>query len=483
MLYKSSLSVFSLLLLFSAATIAEEATVDVSAAQDIEAVRAEAEAAKAEAEVAKAEAEAAKAEAEAAKAEAETVKAESEAAKTEAETAKAEAETAKTEAETAKTEAVEVKQAVQSQAIIEQTMAIDVDAETSGSGEPTKDKKKEKPKAWVPSAIDFDWIQLTSNEWLKGEIKGMYKDNLEFDSDKLDLLEIDWEDVKVLRSFRISNVNIEEIGATHGKLEVTNDTVHVLSDYETEEYDRSQLISFAPGGEREVDLWAIKVTLSLDIKQGNTDQLDYTAKANLKRRDSRTRFLLDYIGNISETDGVDGNLVETVNNHRISATYDYYKTRHFFYNPVFAQLFHDPFLNIDLSTQIGAGLGYTVIDDGRSELSFSGGPAYVRTDFVSVAAGEKESESTGAIVLRTNYDIEVTSALDFIVKYNIQYGNKESGGYTHHAIATFESELTGRLDFDVSLMWDRITHPTEGAEGIAPVPDDYRMTVGLAFTY
>ena len=479
MFFKSFFPVFSLLLLFSTVVFAEEATVDASTVQDIEAVKEEAETAKVEAEVAKAEAEAAKADAEAAKAESEVAKTEAEVAKTEAEVAKTEAEAAKAEAETAKTEAVEVKQAVQSQAIIEQTMAADVDAEASESGEPSK----EKPKAWVPSAVDFDWVQLTSNEWVKGEIKGMYKDSLEFDSDKLDLLEIDWEDVKILRGYRVSNVNIEGIGATKGKLEITNEAVHVINDYGTEEYHRSELISFAPGGEREADLWTAKVTLSLDIKSGNTDQLDYTAKASVKRRASRTRFVLDYIGNISETDGSTGNSVETVNNHRVSANFDYYKTRYFFYNPAFAEFFRDPFLNIDSRIQVGTGLGYTLIDDGISELSFSGGPAYVKTDFVSVAAGEDTSESSPAAVMRTNYETELSSTLDFIAKYNIQYGNRESGGYTHHTIATLESELTGRLDIDISLIWDRVTHPTEGADGNTPVPDDYRMTVGLTFTY
>ncbi len=454
MLFKPSLSVASLLLLFFSSVIfAEEADVGESVAKEVETAKAEAEVAKAEAEK----------------------------AKVEAETAKAEAEAAKAEAETAKKEAVEVKEAVQSQAIIEQTMALDVDAESPGSGE----LSKEKPKAWVPSAIDFDWVQLTSNEWLKGEINGMYKDSLEFDSDKLDLLDIDWEDVKVLRGYKVSNVNIEEVGAVHGVLEITGDRVQVINDYGTEEFDRSHLISFAPGGDFERDLWSIKVTLGLDIKQGNTDQLDYTAKANIKRRASRTRFILDYIGNISKTDGGDSQrgLVETISNHRISANFDYYKTRYFFYNPIFAELFRDPFLNIDLRTQIGAGLGYTVIDDGTSELSFSGGPAFVKTDFVSVAVGEKETESTVALVLKTDYDTALTKTLDFIVKYNIQVGNEESGGYTHHAIATLESELTGKLDLDISLIWDRIDNPTEDAEGITPASDDYRLTLGVTYTY
>ncbi len=363
------------------------------------------------------------------------------------------------------------KDAEESQAIIEQVKA----ASETGSTKETKE--------WIPSAEKYDWIQLTSNEWLKGEIKGMYKDSLEFDSDKLDLLEIDWEDVKILRSHRVNNVNIEGNGATSGILEVTGDNVEIINDYENKTYNRSDLISFAPGGKKESDLWAIKATLSVDLRQGNTDQIDYTAKVNIKRRGSTTRFLMDYIGNISKTNGGDGSLVETINNHRLNASYDYYKTRYFFYTPVFAEYYRDPFTNIDSRITLGAGLGYTVIDDGRTELSFSGGPAYVKTKFSSVAAGENSSESTPAAVLKTNYDFELTKTIDFIARYNIQLGNQVSGGYTHHIILTMESEITGALDFDTSFIWDRTAHPTQAADGTRPEPNDYRITFGISYTY
>jgi putative salt-induced outer membrane protein YdiY len=362
------------------------------------------------------------------------------------------------------------KKAEEAQAIIQQVEA----SEKNGD---------ETAKTWIPSAEKFDWIQLTSNEWLKGEIKGMYKDSLEFDSDKLDLLTIDWEDVKILRSYRTNNINIEGIGATSGVLEVTGDSLEVVSDYENQTFDRTRLISFAPGGKKERDLWAIKATLSLDLRQGNTDQIDYTARVNVKRRASTTRFLMDYIGNISKTNGGDGSLVETINNHRLNASYDYYKTRYFFYTPVFAEYFRDPFTNIDSRITLGAGLGYTVIDDGKTELSFAGGPAFVKTEFVSVAAGENSSESTPAAVLRTNYDYELTKTIDFIARYNIQVGNKESGGYTHHIILTFESEITGALDFDTSFIWDRTSNPTQAEDGTTPAPDDYRVTFGISYTY
>ena len=366
---------------------------------------------------------------------------------------------------------VKAKDAAESQAIIEQVKAV---SET-GSTKETQE--------WIPSAEKYDWVQLTSNEWLKGEIKGMYKDSLEFDSDKLDLLNIDWEDVKILRSHRANNINIEGIGATSGVLEVTGDSLQIINDYEDQTFDRSLLISFAPGGKKERDLWAIKATLGLDLRQGNTDQVDYTARVNVKRRGSTTRFLMDYIGNISKTNGGDGSLVETINNHRLNASYDYYKTRYFFYTPVFAEWSRDRFTNIDSRITLGAGLGYTVIDSAKTELSFAGGPAFVKTEFVSVAAGESSSESTPAAVLRTNYDYELTKTIDFIARYNIQVGNEASGGYTHHVILTFESEITGALDFDTSFIWDRTTYPTQAEDGTTPEPNDYRLTFGISYTY
>jgi len=85
-------------------------------------------------------------------------------------------------------------------------------------------------------------------------------------------------------------------------------------------------------------------------------------------------------------------------------------------------------------------------------------------------------------VLRTNYDIELTKALDFIAKYNIQYGNEKSGGYTHHIILSLEHDLS-LLDFDISFIWDRTSFQTEDANGKTPVPNDYRVTFGVSFTF
>lgn len=329
-----------------------------------------------------------------------------------------------------------------------------------------------------PTVIDFDWVQLVSGEWLKGEIKGLYKDSLEFDSDKLDLLTLDWEDINYVETHIPGTANIEGVGNVYGFFEIDKTRIIVTNGDDVREYKRSQLVSFITGGEEESDYWSAKITLGLIVRSGNTDQVDYNAKANIQRQTSFSRFIADYIGNVSNTQDV-----ETINNHRVTATHDIFKSRRFFFRPIFGQYYSDRFSNIDSQVTIGTGVGYTIIDTSRTDWNIAGGPAYQSTRFVSVEPGENIKETTPALVVSTDYEIELTKKLDFLFNYSTTWGNKESGGYTHHMVTTFESEITGSFDFDISFVWDHISNPTAGEDGVVPFPDDYRLTVGIAYEF
>ena len=366
---------------------------------------------------------------------------------------------------------------------LEQSVGESADEEATIAAEAAAAADEASSKPWLPAAKEFDWVQLTSGEWLKGEIKSMYNKSLEFDSDKLDLLFIDWEDVKYLKSYRPSEINIEDNEPLTGSLQISGDKVTITDGENVQEFDRFDLISLTPSGKREADLWALKFTLGLNLRSGNTEQLDYNSKFNAKRRTAKSRFLLDYIGNISKTGNEDGVLTETINNNRINTSLNVYATRYFFYTPIFAEYYRDPFQNIDQRITAGIGLGYTIFDNGKFEWNVNGGPAYVSTKYLSVQPGEEQKVEVGAVVFGTDFDTELTSALDFIFKYNIQAAKEEAGGYTHHMIATFESEITGSLDFDISMIWDRISQPATDADGNTPSPDDYRLTLGVTYTY
>jgi len=380
--------------------------------------------------------------------------------------------------QTAEDELSALEQTVGKQADITDEEASEAMADEAKAAE---DEASSKP--WLPAAKNYDWVQLTSGEWLKGEIKSMYNDSLDFDSDKLDMQTIDWEDVKYLVSYRPSNVNVEGYEPVTGNLQITEDKVTITDGEEAREFKRSDLISLAPSGDRELDLWSAKFSLGLNFRAGNTDQVDYNAKLNISRITARSRFLLDYIGNISKTRDSEDVLTETINNHRINASTSRYATRYFYYTPLFMEYYRDPFQNIDQRVSAGVGIGYTIFDIPEFEWNVNGGPAYVSTKYISVQPGEEQKVDSGAVVLATDMDYEITSTLDFIFGYRIQAVRPEAGGYTHHMVATFESEIIGNLDLDVSMIWDRISQPATDADGNTPEPDDYRLTIGVSYEY
>jgi putative salt-induced outer membrane protein YdiY len=354
-------------------------------------------------------------------------------------------------------------------------------------GESNKESIPEPPKDiehqdyWVPTAPvpeKYDWVQLTSGEWLKGEIKTFYEKTLEFDSEKLKLLDIKWKDVQQIRSPRYFSIRFEGPVIVVGILRVTGDKVYVTVGRHTQEFDRNQLIAFSPGQLKELNYWSGKVSLGINDSSGNTNQVQFTATANVKRQTPSNRFVMNYLGNYTETEST-----QTVNNHRLDGYFDIFKTRKYYLRPVFAEYYRDPFLNIQYRISFGTGIGYHIINTPKTTWDLTGGPAYQETQFISVQAGQSDNESTPALVVSTSYDTELTRKIDLKAGYTFYIVNQASGSYTHHIITTLETELTKRFDFDISFVWDRTKDPTPNADGTIPKSNDFQLifSIGIDF--
>jgi putative salt-induced outer membrane protein YdiY len=252
----------------------------------------------------------------------------------------------------------------------------------------------------------------------------------------------------------------------------------VVTAEESQEFNRADVISIAYGEPKESNYWSVKFMLGLNISQGNSDRQDLNLALNTKRRTAGSRFLTDYLGFYSKSEHV-----KTDDNHRLRSTYDIFKTRQFFWRPLLGEVFRDPFQNISYQLTVGAGAGYQLIDNSKTEWSVAGGPGFKYTRFETVETGENESESTPALWAGTNYDRELNSKMDLILGYSTIIGNQKSGGYTHHAIATLETELLSWLDFDTSFIWDHIQNPTRDSDGTVPKKDDYRFVIGLGLDF
>jgi len=61
--------------------------------------------------------------------------------------------------------------------------------------------------------------------------------------------------------------------------------------------------------------------------------------------------------------------------------------------------------------------------------------------------------------------------------------SEASGTYTNHFVIGCETELTKRLDFDVSFVWDRIQNPQAKSDGTVPKPDDIYLIFAVGFDF
>lgn len=329
-----------------------------------------------------------------------------------------------------------------------------------------------------PGGDSFDWIQLKTGEWLKGRVKSLLEEKLEFDSEKLDLHTFDWDDIRTVRSPRLQSVRFEKGKPLDGSLLVTATDVHLATRTATNTFPRAGLIAITPTGNREVDKWSGSISAGVSFRSGNTRETDANTHVTLQRRTPTTRLGLDYLGNYSKVNGV-----QAEQNHRFTGQHDYFLSRRLYTRVPDVEYYRDPLQNLDHRLTLGGGIGYDLIKTPRTEWNVTLGPAWQRNVFHSVPTGEAASADSVALVFSTRFDTELTRRLDFILEYRAQLSRKETGNNTHHAAATLEFEVHKRLTLDLSFVWDRITNPKTESNGAAPTPDDFRLITSLGIDF
>ncbi|MGI9343608.1 MAG: DUF481 domain-containing protein [Gammaproteobacteria bacterium] len=331
---------------------------------------------------------------------------------------------------------------------------------------------------FVPPDDGKDWLQLTSGEWLRGELIGMFDDEVEFDSEVLEELTIDAEDVRSFVSPRRLGISIRGYGLTTGTVRVDEKTVVVVDGENERSFARIDLVAVAVSANRERDRWSGGLSLGVNVRKGNTDVIEYDMFAGAERRTARSRAFVDYLGSFNETEGE-----QVANNHRVNGVFDVFSGSRLFWRPFIGQYFRDPFQNIRHQITLETGLGYELIDTSRTEWEVFAGVGGNSVRRESVAAGESKDNQSPALSLGTNYEIELTSWIDYLFSFTATVLDEESGTYQHHLVTTLSTDLIGGFDFDVSFIWDRTEDPPPLADGTVPERSDIRLLVGIGYEF
>jgi len=334
---------------------------------------------------------------------------------------------------------------------------------------------------------EFDWLRLSSGEWLKGDIVSMYDESLEFDSDELDMQTIDWEDVAELRSKGWLSIRMVNGTIADGYLVVLDGKLTLVNNGVSTNYHLDQLVSIASSGANEWDLWDGYANLGFNVRSGNTEQLDYTLTAGMQRRSSSSRFKTDYTANYSKSEVEDefGEPVDvkTADSQRLTSIFDWFFSQKIFFRAVDAEYFSDEFLNVDSRIIYGVGLGYQMIDTSKTSWEVTLGPSYQTTRFNNVQEGEDDKEDSAVVSMGTSFEYEITSDIDYDASYQIQLVNEASGDKIHHFQTGLEIEFAGDFELDLTFYVDRTEKPKKDEFGNLPEQNDYRFVVSLGYDF
>jgi len=335
-----------------------------------------------------------------------------------------------------------------------------------------------------PPDAEYDWIQLVSGEWLKGEIKGLYNYKLEFESEELDLLKLDWKDVRQIRSADPQSIYIEQDNPDSepvtliGVLHMLEDRAIITSNEGQWTYHRDNIISIAEGSDNELDLWSGKLNFGANIRRGNSELVDMNTNLYTSRRTAESRYYFGYVANLSRSQNV-----ETSNNHRLTTYYDIFSSSKFFWRPITAEYYRDKFKNIEHQLSLGSGFGYHLIRTPETEWAVLGGLGALYKRYVSVTGSREVENTSPLIVVGTRLDTEITRRIDYLFEFNFQIVDEDSGEYIHHMITTLSTDLYGDLDLDVSFAWDRVQRPQAKDDGTVPERDDFQLILGISYEF
>jgi len=334
----------------------------------------------------------------------------------------------------------------------------------------------------LPNSEAADWIRLTSGEWLTGSLDRIADETVYFDSEELDDLELDYEDVAEIRAAKFHTYRFDPPGqdylirmgtaGLHGGIFRVNDGERI------HEYPRAQLVVMVAGAEGEADYWSGTLGVGFTSRTGNSTQTDLSANVMIKRETPLTRAIAEYRGSQSSTNGS-----ETANNHRVNAQLDSYLTRDLFLSAPTLEFFRDPFQNTDVRATVGVGLGYDLLDTPRYSWEIGAGLGFQYTELDTAPVGAPNTDGNAAVTFNTSATWEPNSRLEYSISYRLQLIATQLELTNHNLTTVMSIELWGPFDLDVTWIWDRIEKPAPNQDNQRPASDDYRLSLDLAFDW
>lgn len=181
-------------------------------------------------------------------------------------------------------------------------------------------------------------------------------DEVDFDSDELGVLFLDWDDIKVIYSYWLMLIMLSDGFMFVGIMCSKGDKVIMIG--LDQELELSDIIGVVVGIFKEWELWIGNVVVGMSLCGGNVEQSDVDVFICFIWRMVYSMVCLFYVGNFIKI-----NDIEIVNDYFVDVIYDYCLNKDWFLCLFGMEYYQDLFQNIDSQWKFSVGVGYYIIDN------------------------------------------------------------------------------------------------------------------------
>jgi hypothetical protein len=326
---------------------------------------------------------------------------------------------------------------------------------------------------WAPTiwAGKTDVVQLLNGNRVTGEVKSLIFGSLEYSTDSMGTVKIDWEDVVSLESNQYLEVELTNGNKHYGGLNVADArAITIGSPGNLESFSMSNVVKITPIETGKRIFSRLEGSINLGFNTGKASAITQL-NVNTSVRYRAEKYLVGVSLNAAVTNTKDE---ETVQRESWGINYQRFRKNRWF-TDYFGSHEQNDELGIDSRILIGGGLGRYIIQNNRDQLSLLAGVTLTKESFTGSEASEINNEGKFSIdYLHRGRDPDT----NIMFTTDIFPLLKAPSTFRAESNITFRKEVVEDLLFDISIFHSYLSNPTENAE-----KSDYGIVTSVGYPF
>ena len=322
------------------------------------------------------------------------------------------------------------------------------------------------------SAPKSDIVVLVNGNAVTGEIKSLEFGALQYSTDSMGTVSIDWEDVTSLTSNQYIEVEVSSGSKFHGNLELAEavDSLAIGFGDDTDLIKMNEIVRIVPIATSQRIINRLEGSASFGF---NTDKASGVTQGRVTAAVTyRTvKHLMGLAVDASVTSQDDA---EQTQRQSIGFNYQRFRGNRWFTDWIISEERNDE-LGIDSRVSIGGGLGRYLVQTNKNQFSLTLGVVATKESFTGSDPNTTNGE--GKITVRYLHRSLVPES-DVTFSTRIFPLLEDLSSFRAETDLTFRREIVNDLFFDLSIYHSYLSDPPEGSE-----QDDYGVVTSVGYKF